>query len=237
MKRLSIARLITVLALPLSVAAPAQILNPPLQNVLSLAASGTVEVQQDWLAMTLSTTRDGADAATVQNHLKVALDAALSEARKAAQPGQLEVRTGAFALHPRHGRDGRIAGWQGTAELVIEGRDIAAIAATAARLAPLTVSQVGFSLSREARQRVEGEAQAQAIERFRNRAGELARQFGFAGYTLREVNVSSSDGGGFRRAPMMAAAPVGAAASELAVPVEAGKATVSVTVSGSVQLR
>ena len=237
MKRLCVAQLFALMTLlPLAGAVAAQAGQPP-QNVLSLAASGTVEVQQDWLAMTLSTTRDGSDAATVQNQLKVALDAALAEARKAAQPGQVEVRTGAFALHPRHGRDGRIAGWQGSAELVIEGRDVATIAATAARLAPLTVSQVGFSLSREARQRVEGEAQAQAIERFRSRAAELARQFGFSGYTLREVNVSSSDGIGLRRTPMLASAPVGAAASEMAVPVEAGKATVSVTVSGSIQMR
>lgn len=237
MKRRRFVPLLALLAsLTVGASASAQT-NPPPQNVLSLAASGSVEVQQDWLAMTLATTREGPDAATVQNQLKVALDAALAEARKVAQPGQVEVRTGAFSLHPRHGRDGRIAAWQGTAELLIEGRDVATIAATAARLAPLVVSQVAFSLSREARQRVEGEAQAQAVERFRSRAAELARQFGFAGYTLREVNVSSSDGGGFRRAPMMAAAPVGAAASEMAVPVEAGRATVTVTVSGSVQLR
>ena len=70
--------------------------------MLQLSASGTVEVQQDLLSMTLSTTRDGTDAASVQTQLKTALDAALAEARKNAQPGQLDVRTGNFSLSPRY---------------------------------------------------------------------------------------------------------------------------------------
>ena len=45
-------------------AASAQALAPP-QNVLQLQASGTVEVQQDLLQMTLSTSRDGTDPAAM----------------------------------------------------------------------------------------------------------------------------------------------------------------------------
>ena len=99
---------------------------PPPQNVLQLSASGQVEVQQDLLSLSLTTTREGSDANAVQSQLKTALDAALAEARKAAQPGQMDVRTGNFSLYPRHGRDGKISGWNGTAELVLEGRDFAA---------------------------------------------------------------------------------------------------------------
>ncbi|RYE41293.1 MAG: SIMPL domain-containing protein, partial [Hyphomicrobiales bacterium] len=39
--------------------------TPPPQNVLQLSANGTVEVQQDLLSMTLSTTREATEAATV----------------------------------------------------------------------------------------------------------------------------------------------------------------------------
>jgi len=73
---------------------------PQPQNVLQLSANSTVEVQQDQLSMTLSTSRDAVDAATVQTQLKTALDAALAEARKNAQPGQMDVRTGNFHLSP-----------------------------------------------------------------------------------------------------------------------------------------
>ena len=60
---------------------------PAPQNVVQLSASGIVEVQQDLLAMSLTTTRETADANTVQAQLKAALDAALVEARRAALPG------------------------------------------------------------------------------------------------------------------------------------------------------
>lgn len=217
-----------------SLGAAAQTLPPP-QNVLQLQASGTVEVQQDLLQMNLTTARDGADPAVVQSQLKTALDAALAEARRNAQPGQLDVRTGNFALFPRHNRDGKISAWSGTAELILEGRDFPRITQTAGRIQTMTLGGVSFGLSREQRAKVEGEAQALAIERFKAKAAELARGFGFTGYTLREVAVNTNEPGFTPR--MRMAAPAAMSSAESPVPVEPGKSTVMVTVSGSVQLR
>jgi len=215
-------------------AATAQVLPPP-QNVLQLQATGTVEVQQDLLQMSLGAARDGADPAAVQSQLRSALDAALAEAKKTAQPGQMDVRTGNFAIYPRHNRDGRIAGWTGSAELVLEGRDFPRITQAAARVQTMTLNGVSFGLSREQRARVEVEAQAQAIERFQSRATELAKAFGFGGYALREVAVNTNEPG-FAPRMRMAAAEAKLASAE-PVPVEPGRSTVTVTVSGSVQLR
>ncbi|MDO9197309.1 SIMPL domain-containing protein [Rhodoferax sp.] len=213
-----------------------QIVYPPLQNVVQLAANGTVEVQQDLLSISMNTTRDGADAAVVQSQLKTAIDAALTEARKVAQPGQLDVRTGNFSLYPRYGRDGKSIGWQGSAELVLEGRDFARISSTAGKIQTLTVGSVSFGLSREQRTKVEADAQGIAIERFKARATEIARGFGFGGYTLREVNVSANDQG-FVPRPRVMAMEAKASIADAPVPVEAGKTSVVVTVSGSVQLK
>lgn len=213
-------------------AAPAA---PP-QNVVSLAASASLEMTMDWLTVTLGTTRDGPEAAAVQAQVRQALDAALTEARKAARPGDLLVRTGGFALHPRYGAKAAITGWQGSAELVLEGRDTAAVAQLAGRLQTLSITRVQWSLSREAREKVEGDVTAQAIARFRSRADEVARHFGAGGWTVREVNVADHgqppvDPGPRLRMQAMAAAPAEA------LPVEAGRTLVTVTVSGSVQLR
>ncbi|MFM9880215.1 MAG: SIMPL domain-containing protein [Burkholderiaceae bacterium] len=206
------------------------------KNHLQLSASGQVEVAQDYLTLSLATTREAADAAAVQSQLKAAVDAALQEAKKTALAGQMEVRTGNFSLYPRYGKDGKITAWQGSAELVLEGRDFARISAAAGKVAALTVSGVAFSLSREQRLKVEGEAQAQAIERFKAKASEIAKGFGFGGYTLRELNVSSSDQS-FVGRPRLAAAEARFSSADAPVPVEAGKAAVVVTVSGSVQMK
>ena len=59
------------------VATPAAMSIAPPQNVLQLSANGQVEVQQDLLTLSLTTSREGADAAGVQAELRKALDAAL----------------------------------------------------------------------------------------------------------------------------------------------------------------
>ena len=212
---------------------------PMPSNVVSLNASASIDVQKDWLTVVFSTTRDGADAATVQAALRQALDFALNEARKGARPGQLEVQTGAFSLYPRYAQKPNSAptinGWQGSTELVVEGRDVAAISQLTGRITSLSIARVSFSLSREAREKVEGDVVNQAIVRFRARAEAVSKQFGFTGYTVREVNVSSE-------APPLVVQPMMRvqamrASTEEALPVEAGKATVSAQVAGSVQMR
>ena len=224
------------------------LLQSPPQNLLNLSAEASREVPQDWLSITLGVSREGSEAAAVQSQLRQALDAALVEARKAVQPGQsgqagqLELRSGAFSIFPRYaprpgGGSSSISGWQGRAELVIEGRDTAALSQLAGRLSGLTVSRLGFSLSREAREKVESEVAAQAIDRFKVKAASYAQQFGFGSYSLREVTVGGGESGQaqpvFYRA---AATAMNARGAEESQPVEPGKSLVSVTVSGSIQL-
>ncbi|KQW44582.1 MULTISPECIES: SIMPL domain-containing protein [unclassified Roseateles] len=207
---------------------------PPRER-LSLSASASAEVTRDLLGIAFSTTREGADAAAVQTALKQALDAALSEARKAAKPGLVDVQTGSFALTPRHDpKSGKINGWQGSAELLVEGRDSAAIAQLAGRINTLSIARVGYSLSREAREKAESDISAQAIARYRAKAADYARQFGYGGYVVGEVNVSADEPA--PRPMMMKAMRASVASADEALPTEAGKAVVTVDVNGSVQL-
>ncbi len=209
--------------------------TPALQGVVSLSSSASVEVTKDLLNVVMTTTREGQDAATVQSQLKQALDAALAEARKVAKPGQLEVQTGNFSLYPRYAAKGGINGWQGSAELVIEGKDTPAIGQLTGRIGTMTIGRVGYGVSRELREKVEGEVTAQAIARYRAKAADYAKQFGYAGYAIREVSVGGSEPQMYSPAPMLRAKTMSASADE-ALPVEAGKATIVVNVNGSVQL-
>ena len=206
------------------------------QNVAQLSASGSVEVQQDLLSIAMNTTASGTDANAVQTQLKQALDAALAIARPAVLTGQLDVRTGNFSLYPRYDKNGKVNGWQGTTELVLDGRDFSRITTVAGKIQSLTLSNVSFALSREQRAKVEAEAQAIAIDRFKAKALEVSKGFGFSGYTLREVSINANDQG-FQPRPRVMAMQAKAEMADSAVPVEAGKSTVLVNVSGSVQLR
>ena len=206
------------------------------QNVAQLSSSGSVEVQQDLLSIALNTTASGADANAVQTQLKQALDAALAIARPAVLPGQLDLRTGNFSLYPRYDKNGKINGWQGSTELVLDGRDFTRITTTAGKIQTLTMGNVSFALSREQRTKVEAEAQNIAIERFKAKALEVSKSFGFNSYTLREVSINANDQN-FQPRPRVMAMQAKTSDAESAVSVEAGKSTVLVNVNGSVQMQ
>jgi len=79
----------------------------PPRNVVNLSASASTEVERDQMTVVFSATREGEHPGAVQAQLKVALDAALAEARRAARPGLVEVETGAFSLSPRYAAPAR----------------------------------------------------------------------------------------------------------------------------------
>lgn len=213
---------------------------PVVSNVVSLSSSGFLEVAQDWLTLRMNTTREGKDAASVQAQLKAAMDGAMVIARAgAAADQQLQVRSGAFGVYPRYDKNGKISGWQGSTELVMEGRDFTRIARTAGQIQALTVSSMAFSLSREAQQKLESDVQALAIDRFKRRASEVAKGFGFADYKLGEINISSADQMDGRMLQRGAMAMEAKSAFDQAEPLamEPGFSKVNVTVSGTVQLK
>ena len=228
-------------ALVFLVALAARAETAPPQGVLGLSASASVEVTKDLLAVTFSTNKEGADANLVQAQLKEALDAALAEAKKVARPGQVDVQTGNFSIYPRYvnptsSAKATIRGWQGSVELTVEGPDMAAIGQLTGRITTLTIARVSYRLSREATQRVEADIANQAIAAFRAKAELYAKQFGYAGAAVREVTVTTGDA----QAPMpmmrMQAATASAQSGD-ALSVEPGKAVVTATVNGTVQMK
>ncbi|HIV70283.1 MAG TPA: SIMPL domain-containing protein [Candidatus Aquabacterium excrementipullorum] len=207
------------------------------RNAVSFSATATQELTQDLLIVTLQANKDGAQAAEVQAGLKQQLDAALVEARKAVQPnGALDVRTGSFSIHPRYTNQGKVNGWQGQAQLVIEGTDMARIAQTVGRLNQLNVVNVRYDLSRALREKHESQITANAITAYRAKAVEMAKAFGYSNYTLGEVTVQTGEGFENRPVPMMMKAARAEAADSAPLPVEPGKGTVTATVSGVVIL-
>ncbi len=206
------------------------------EGVVSLGSSATVQVPNDWIVVEFSTSKEGADANAVQSALKEALAAALALARPVAKPdGHVEVQGGGFSLQPRFNAKGVVNGWVGNTSLVVQGRDMATIADLAGRVQTMTVGSLAYSVSREAREKVEGEVAAQAIARFRVKAADYAKAFGYAGFAIRDVSVNV-DGGQPRPRPYLMQAKALSSASD-PLPVEAGSGAVTANVNGSVQLK
>jgi predicted secreted protein len=204
-------------------------------GVVALTATASTDVTRDMLTITLMTNRDGADASAVQSSLKQAVESALAEARSVSRPGQIDVRTGNFSLSPRYSPKNAISGWQGSAEVVLEGRDLPGLSQLAGRIQTMSIARVSQGLSREQREKAEATALSQAISRYRAQAADVTKQFGYSSYVVREVSVSTNDPGS-NPVPMFAVARSMAVQNDAPMPIEAGQTSVTVTVNGTVQM-
>ncbi|KVN05050.1 SIMPL domain-containing protein [Burkholderia stagnalis] len=222
-----------------SPAARAQAVNPHFpepSGVLSLSSQASAEVPQDIIHITLFYEQQAKDPGSLTAALNQRADAALAQAKGVSG---VTAHTGAFSVYPSTDRDGKISAWRGRTEIVLESRDFAAASKLAGQLSNLMqIANVEFSLSPEAQRAAEQKLTTEAIKSFRVRADEAAKAFGYNSYAIRDVNV----GGGrnvqpYPRMMAMAAPAMDSAKMSAPIAVEGGKATVSVTVNGSVQMK
>ncbi|KAG8152258.1 SIMPL domain-containing protein [Burkholderia catarinensis] len=222
-----------------SPAARAQTANPHFPEpagVLSLSSQASADVPQDIIHITLFYEQQAKDPGSLTSALNQRADAALSQAKGVSG---VTAHTGAFSVYPSTDRDGKISAWRGRTEVALESRDFAAASKLAGQLSNLMqVANVEFSLSPEAQRTAEQKLTTEAIKSFRARADEAAKAFGYGSYTIRDVNVGSGRNvQPYTRMMAMAAAPMDSAKMSAPIAVEGGKATVSVTVNGSVQMK
>jgi predicted secreted protein len=204
-------------------------------GVLSLSAQASAEVPQDVVTITLFYEQEASDPASLTTTLNQRADAALQKAKGVAG---VTARSGQFSIYPSTDRDGRISAWRGRTEVVLESHDFAAASKLAGDISSvMQVGNVQFSLSPEAQRAAEQKLSSQAIASFREQASANTRAFGYSSYTVRDVNVGYS--GVPPRPMMMMSARAMSADAKAAppMPLEGGTSTVSVNVSGSVQMK
>lgn len=213
------------------------VMNNPMTDIIQLSTTASVSASQDLLKMSLSTTKEGLEASQVQEQLKKAVDEALKQLKTNASPTTYSVQTGSFSLNPRYSNQGKLNGWQGSAELSIEGKDFGAIAQAAGAVKSMVINSTTFSLSEEKRLEANAKAQSIAIERFKVKSQSIAKSFGYSAYNLKNVVISEA---GSDNEPIYAARSKNIAfamADSAPVPVQGGNSDVVVRVNGSIVLK
>jgi predicted secreted protein len=207
--------------------------SPP-SGVLSLSAQASADVPQDVVEITLFYEQQAQDAASLTDALNKRADAVLRQAKGAAG---VTARTGSFSIYPTTDRDGRISAWRGRTEVVLKSHDFAAASRLAGELnSTMQVGNVTFSLSPEAQRKAAEKLTSDAIASFREQAESSAHAFGYNGFTIREVKVGH--GGVIPPHPMFAMRAMAGQAPQAAepLPLEGGTSTVTIDVSGTVQM-
>jgi predicted secreted protein len=201
-------------------------------GILSLTAEAVADVPQDVVRITLALEAENSDPAKLAQQLNSTAEAVQREAKT---NNRLEVKTGGYSIYPTADKAGKISNWRGRIETVIESKDFAAAGEMAGRVGNrMPVSNLQFMLSREAREREEKRLTEAAIKAFQEKAATAAKAFGYGNFSVREVSVNS----GQQFMPYATARSDVAMMSKSSapVPVEGGKAQVTVSVSGAVQM-
>ncbi|WP_238914390.1 SIMPL domain-containing protein [Achromobacter insolitus] len=204
---------------------------------LTLQATASSEVKQDTVRISLSAEVEAQDQPAAGKRLTAALDDVIKRARDVKD---VEVRTGGYNVWPNTSSKGKISSWRGQGEVILESKNFEAAAALASKLSDKTaISNISFSLSREAREAEERKLLKEAAQAFKDRALAAANAFGFSGYRLSKLELGGS-GGAVPVPRMMGAAAMAKDASggySPDVPLEAGNVTVSIAVNGTIVLQ
>jgi predicted secreted protein len=201
---------------------------------MNLSADAWREVQQDRVTVTLYAQHEALQAGPAQARVNEVLDPVL--ARLKAMP-DIEVQSAGYRTTPVW-QDSRIVSWRARGALRLTAEPSPGFNALVGELATsLGIESVSHFLSREARTQVEQALIKEAIASFRAKAQAASAAFGYSGWTIHSVSVNDSGGGMPPPAmPRVAMARMADAAEAAPMPILEGRATVSVSVNGTVVL-
>lgn len=223
--------LLLFLALPVSVLA--QTPAAPQLDVLTIDANASMEVVYDRAAAVLAYDAQGPASAELIDAASRAIDSALNEAKAVKE---ITARTGQYSTYPVYGKDQQVTGWRVRAELVLQSSDFKALSALSGKLATrLVIASVNYTLSTASRKAAEKKLIGEAIAAYREKAQAAAQAFGYNRFRIREVAVGTGGAPTPRVVAQQRFAEM-SSRSSAPMPIEAGSATVTASVSGSVQM-
>lgn len=205
---------------------------PVVYDQIDLSASAEREIENDELVAVVyaqaQAQRQAEAANSVNQDIRWALD--LAESTRGVTSQTLQYNS-----YPVYGNNQRIVGWQARQSLRLETRDSDRLSELLGDLQErVAIESVNYQVSREAREAADDELIAEALQSFNRRARLVADELGRSGYRIVRININT---GGGRVAPVAFRSRAMVAEADVAQPaLEAGTQTVSVNVSGTIEL-
>jgi predicted secreted protein len=196
---------------------------------IDLSADAQYTAPNDLARATVFVEMQDANPAELAKRVNNALGAILGIATKF---NGVKSRTGDTQTSPIYGKSNRLESWRMRAEIDLESRDIPKLSELLGRLKDYAmVGDIQLSSAPETRRQAEDEAMREALDTFQSRAKKISDQLGKP-YRITQLSVQT---GGLRppRMPMMMRAAMPESAP---MPIAAGESTVTVTVSGKIEL-
>jgi predicted secreted protein len=204
---------------------------------LSLDVQAKSLVANDEMQVILAIERDGNDLSAMNQAVLQALASAISDAKKV---DGVRARMGTVQTNPNLTPQGKPNGWRVRGEVWLSLQNSAQNFASLGKLAgqlsqKLQLSGINFKLSDDARTAAEKQLIKNAATAFRAKAQEAASALGFKTFDIKELNLSNVDRTIIQQARM--AYMRSDSLSSAPVPSEGGDSEVTVTFSGTVNLK
>ena len=215
-------------------AADTALLVPATPSV-AVTGAATATVPNDRMQATLRAEAEHANPATAASEANARMQKALARAK--ATPG-VDAKSAGYSTWQMWEK-GRPSRWKVVQSVSLTGNDFAAIAALVSRLQDedgLLVTNLGFSVSPEARRKAEDALMREAIRAWQQRAATAADALGFPGWRAGRLNVVTGDMAPAPRPEMMMRAQAQTAAGGVPIAVEGGTTDLTVTVTGDAML-
>lgn len=197
----------------------------------SLSAEAVTEVSRDTVRITLAAEVSAAAQADAASALTEKLDSVMKQVR---DKDGVKAYSGNYRIWPMSDQDGRISDWRGRAEIILESADFEAVSKLAAAVGDrMPIANMSFFVAARERARHEAALLQEAAAVFRQRAQELAQAFGYASYSIREIQLGGSGASYRPESSRMMAMAADAAAG---VPLEGGTERISLSVQGTIFL-
>jgi len=230
MRRFLLAMVCGSLLLPLVVLAETK---TPIFDIFSLQADARAEVANDYMEVSLVAEGQEKDSAELADKINSVMQWALSELETFSA---LEYSTGNYQTWPVYA-DKHIVGWRSSQTLRLGGADFEQAGKAVQKLqSRLQVRSMQFRPQDDTRSDAEDDLITEALDNFKRRAAIVQQTMGASGYRVVQLDIHAGAPG---IAPRMHMETMSRSSARVATApaVEAGESTLSVTVSGQIQLQ
>jgi predicted secreted protein len=197
---------------------------------IHLSVSATAQLENDTMVATVFAQEEGSQAASLSAVVNQRIRNALELVKKHPQ---IKHQTNSYSSNPIYNNN-KISGWRVSQSLRLESSDMALMSEVLGKLqSDLALQSMQFTVSPASKNKQDEKLIDEALEAFSARALQVVKKLERRNYKIVDINISTSGAIGVRPQYQMRAMAMDAESSPA---VSAGEQTVTVTVSGNIEL-
>jgi len=197
---------------------------------IHLSVSASAQLENDTMVATVFAQEEGSQAAELSSMVNKRIRRALDLVK---QHPEIKHQTNAYSSNPIYSNN-KIKGWRVSQSLRLESKDMALMSDVLGKLqSDLALQSMQFTVSPDSKNQQDEKLIDTALEAFEKRAQQVVKKLGRKDYKIVDINISTSGARGVQPQYAMRAMAMD---TESSPAISAGEQTVSVTVSGNIEL-